>query len=405
MECGKGKLKIVWLCGFTNQQVQELLKPHRKVNQIAPWISGLLKIFENNNEVELHVISPHLYISRYKRFELNGITYHFINQGIPFLGIKWPTFFPADLWMDYYYIKKQVGAIIKEINPDLIHLHGAENTYHSAAIMQFEHKLPVFITVQGIINNSSSKSPRAIRRKIREKQIYNTFKHFGIRTKTMGEDVKRFNPSAKLHWHSYKINEIVPVNTDKKFDIVFFARISKEKGIEDLLKALAILKINKKNISLCVIGGGNREPYKLMADKLQLTENIHWAGFLPTQEDVHKMASQARISVLPTYHDIISGTIVESLFLKLPVVAYNVGSINEVNEKEEIISLVEKLDVEGLAKSIEELLENPELRDERAEKGYNRAVEMFLHSDEEIRESLLNIYNHVIDEFYRKTKN
>ncbi|SHJ97506.1 Polysaccharide biosynthesis protein [Tangfeifania diversioriginum] len=48
----------------------------------------------------------------------------------------------------------------------------------------------------------------------------------------------------------------------------------------------------------------------------------------------------------------------------------------------------------------ENLLDNPNLRAERAEKGYKRAVEMFAHSNKEIRESLLNAYHKVIEEFY-----
>jgi len=150
---------------------------------------------------------------------------------------------------------------------------------------------------------------------------------------------------------------------------------------------------------LCVIGEGKSESFKKLALDLGIQENVFWAGFLPTQDDVHKLASQAKISILPTYHDIISGTILESLFLKIPVVAYNVGSIHEVNEKEEIISLVEKQSINGLAQEIEFLLDNPDVRRKRAEKGYRRAHEMFVHSDDEIRESLFNAYWEVIRDF------
>ena len=190
-----------------------------------------------------------------------------------------------------------------------------------------------------------------------------------------------------------------PLDIMKKFDLVFFARICKDKGIEDLLQAVAIMKKTKPGISLCVIGGGKTETFKELADELGLSDNVHWTGFLPTQDDVHLLASQAKISVLPTYHDIISGTIIESLFLKLPVVAYNVGSIHEVNKHEEIISLVKKLDVEGLAKSMLDLLNNEKLLEERAEKGYKRAMEMFNTGNEVIKNDLFNAYNKVIEDF------
>lgn len=180
--------------------------------------------------------------------------------------------------------------------------------------------------------------------------------------------------------------------------------MTKDKGIHDLLQAVATIKKTKENIQLCAIGGGNIEEFKQLTEELGISNNVYWAGFLPTQRDVHQLASAARISVLPTYHDIIPGTIIESLFLNIPVVAYNVGSIHEVNEKEDIISLVDKLDVNGLANAIEHLLDNPEKRKEIAEKGHQRAVEMFMHSDEEVKMSLLNAYRKIINDFKPEKK-
>ena len=215
----------------------------------------------------------------------------------------------------------------------------------------------------------------------------------------MGDDVKSLNSSAILHWHSYPKKEITPYSVEKKYDLVFFARLSKDKGINDLLKALSIIKKEKPDINLCIMGIGKMDTLKKLASDLNIIENIFWAGFLPTQDDVHQLASQARISVLPTYHDIISGTIVESLFLKLPVVAYNAGSIHEVNNKEEIISLVDIGDVQGLVKAIEKLLGNEKLLKEKAEKGYQRAIEMFSTSDDQVKKDLLNAYSEVIKDF------
>jgi glycosyltransferase involved in cell wall biosynthesis len=325
---------------------------------------------------------------------------------MPIIGRHWPSFFKWDYISNFQKNKRITKNLVKKIRPDIIHLHGAENAYYSSTFIQFLDKYPTIFTLQGFISKSNSKKTKLIKKRIEiEKEIITKIKNAFYRTKTMVEDMKAINPDLNLFWNDYpsKKNKSFEV-AQKKYDIVFFARITKEKGIEDLLQALSLLKKNKPEISLCVIGSGNIEPLKIMAKDLGIEENVKWAGFLPTQEDVHKLASQANISVLPTYHDIISGTILESMFLKLPVVAYNVGSIHEVNEKEEIISLVDKLDVEGLAKAIKYLLDNSDLRAEKAEKGYKRAVEMFTHSDEEIRESLLNAYHKVIEDFHKKDK-
>ncbi|MCB2219433.1 MAG: glycosyltransferase family 4 protein [Bacteroidetes bacterium] len=325
---------------------------------------------------------------------------------MPVLGRNWPSFFPLDLWTNHYFVKKHVSEIIYEINPDIIHLHGAENTFHSNAILQFKNKYPVFITVQGILSNtiyaSKSKHLRTVRRIKNEKMIYKTFKHFGYRTETMGKDITNLNPYAKLHWHNYPMKKIELIKSEKQFDLVYFARITKEKGIEDLLKAVAIIKKTKKNISLCVIGAGKTDELKVLANKLNIGQNVYWAGFLPTQKDVHKMASTARITVLPVYSEIISGTIVESLFLKLPVIAYDVGSIHEVNKEDEIITLVPRGDVQRLSHAIIGLLNDENQREKKADMGYKRAKEMFGASNDEIRNQLLKAYELVIHDFHGK---
>lgn len=219
----KEKLKIVWLCHFTNAEVQIQLKPYKKTQEIAPWISYLLPVFENNDAVELHVLAQHEYIRCYRSFQHKGIFYHFVPKGIPLIGRHWPRFFRFDLWTNYYFWKKKVAGIVKKINPHIIHLQGAENEF-CAAILQFQHKIPVFITIQGFIGKSSSTSSAAKNRKRNEIRIIQAFKHYGIRTQTMGKDVQAMNPNAVLYWHNYPMQAIEPFdNVQKRFDLVFFA--------------------------------------------------------------------------------------------------------------------------------------------------------------------------------------
>ena len=224
--------------------------------------------------------------------------------------------------------------------------------------------------------------------------------HFGYRTLEMRNDILSFNPNAKLHWHYYPTKEIVPIKTEKKYDIVFFASLSREKGIEDLLKAIWLVKPDFHNISVCIIGAVSSTYLnflKNLAMHYGILENIYWAGYLHFQDEVHKMASSSKISVLPTWHDIIPGTIIESMFLKLPVVAYSVGGIPEINADGEYISLVTKGDVNALAEKILYLLKNPEVLKSQSERAYIRAKEMFDNS--KIPNELLTAYKEVIYDF------
>jgi glycosyltransferase involved in cell wall biosynthesis len=396
---GNKKLKVVWLCYFTNQFVQDKIKPWKRVGEIAPWISSMIPLFENDNTIELHVVSQHRWISGYKSFKNKGVTYHFFNAGIPVIGRHWPGFFRFDVWTDFVVMKINFSRILKKINPDIIHVHGVENEF-CTAITQFYGKYPVFITIQGFIHKSSTKTFVESKKTQNELRILKMFNHFGYRTKTMGEDIKAMNKAAFLHWHNYPKLKISPIVVDKQFDLVFFARICKEKGIEDLLQAVSMIKKEKPDISLCVIGGGKLDVWIEKAKELGISDNVYWAGFLPTQNDVYLMASTARICVLPTYNDTIPSTIIESMLLKLPVVAYDIGSIHEININSKVISLVEIFDVKGLANTISVLLNNEEMQKEIAEKGYKRILEMYSDiTDNNVKTDILNAYSEVIKDF------
>jgi glycosyltransferase involved in cell wall biosynthesis len=193
----------------------------------------------------------------------------------------------------------------------------------------------------------------------------------------------------------------IEINENKKtFDIIFFARISKNKGIEDLINAMVKVKKYIPDVSLKVAGNTNKNYlnylHKLVENN-DLKDNIEFVGFLPTRLDVMNLASNARICALPTYNDIRPGTVVESMNVGVPVVAYNVGAIPEINKKEKCISLVKVGDIKGLSKAIIEILTDNELRKTLSKNGkdyiqrtFNNKVEM---------DKLVTAYNDIIKNF------
>jgi glycosyltransferase involved in cell wall biosynthesis len=168
----------------------------------------------------------------------------------------------------------------------------------------------------------------------------------------------------------------------------------------DLLQAISLLKTQETSISALIIGSGNKEYIQELRDFCLvngIAENILWIGFLPSQSDVHREAIRAKISVLPTHYDMIPGTIIESMPLKIPVISYRTGSIPEINDDDIYVELIEKNNIEGLAKAIEKLILNNKLRLERAEKGYLRAKKMF--GESEVKTDILNAYHSTISSF------
>jgi len=391
-------IKVVWLCHFANKEMKDYFQtPH--IMEMAPWINNLIEMFKVRNEIELHVVAPNVFTNQDCSFVKENIYYHFFSIRHKFIPKKVNTLIKILFGTNYSHIKYKIKSIIYNINPQLIHLHGAENPYYSAGILYLIGEIPTLTTIQGFIRNTDSLNKESRKRIAVEKEIIQRCNNFGVRTKEMSEIVHSLNPKAKLFFHNYPLTIPKYITTNEStFDIIFFARVCKDKGIEDLLKALIQVKIEKPQISLHIIGPV-RKSYKDYLNNIiksyGLESNVVWVGFLENQQEIFKYAVNARICVLPTYHDIIPGTIIESMYMKLPVVAYAVGGIPELNEEEETVLLVEKKNIPFLANSIVKLLNNENGRRTMAEKAYCYALKKFNNSN--VVADLVKAYEQIIN--------
>ncbi len=395
------KLKVVWLCHFATDEITDILKPRKKVQEFAPWIPISIKTVEDAPDLDIYIVSPYPQIKGVKKFDLRGVHYTFYN---PYIGgghLLYNRYFKLDYATDFVKAKSVVRRIVDDIKPDVIHLFGAENAYYSSTILQFYNRYPVILTVQGFVFKSSY-TDKFTQKRIRvEKEILTRTKIAFCEAKCLGEDIKRFSPDVKLLWHFYGSYEVKPIVdiVEPKYDIVFFARISRDKGVKDLIDAINILKKDRQNIKACIIGGSKNNVFNDYSKKLGLEDNIEWTGRLDTREDVHRKAIEGRLSVLPTYHDINPGTIIESMFLGIPVISYDIPANVEINENGEAIKLVEYKNVNQLAECIANLLDNPEQRNQLSEAAKVRAKELFAPSNAKLQTCLKEGYQEAMQLF------
>ena len=206
-----------------------------------------------------------------------------------------------------------------------------------------------------------------------EEKILRTMRYFGIEATSMEKHIRDYNPDAKTYfYHCPFAKTEVKEEVEKEFDLVYFAKIVRMKGIEDLIKALPLVKQVKPDVKLEIIGKGDEryiEYLKQLITELGLNENIAFRGFIPTQREVHTEVKKARISVLPTYNDTLPGTIIESMLLGLPVISYHTGGIPDLNMNGEHVILVGQGNTGLLAGEIISLLQNTVRQKELSEKG------------------------------------
>jgi glycosyltransferase involved in cell wall biosynthesis len=359
--------KIVWFTYYSTKEVQTEIQPRKSINSFAPWIPAAIKVFKNDPNYEIHVISPHYYINGIKKFSEGNIFYHFYNQGVPYFGYAWPSFMPIDRWSNYLNLKIKAIRILRKINPDIIQFWGIENTFASTYFGLNEYELDkTVINIQGFVSEDKY-DKWSFKRFKNQNKILLKHNSFYTTCSKINERVKGINPNAKVASLIYPINLPQFDNSiEKKFDLVFYGRVVKEKGIEDTLKSLKLLHSWGLDLKLLVLGPievNYQENLLELARKLGVNHLITWKGFIATQDELYNLAQQAKIYVLPTHEEILASTIRESMAMKLAVVSYNVGCLSILNQEDERILLAEPFNINDLAEKIKKLISDDQFRD------------------------------------------
>ncbi len=114
---------------------------------------------------------------------------------------------------------------------------------------------------------------------------------------------------------------------EKTYDLVFCARLVANKGLHELLAAVAALP----GMSLLVIGDG---PERLRAEsfvkKSAMQDRVTFTGWLPTQADVIRALQTAHVFVMNSHSEGGPRVALEAMALGLPVVATRVGVMPDV---------------------------------------------------------------------------
>jgi glycosyltransferase involved in cell wall biosynthesis len=151
------------------------------------------------------------------------------------------------------------------------------------------------------------------------------------------------------------------------FHVGIVGRISKVKGHECLLDAIRLLA-HLPDLHLHVFGTGPlQEQCEERARQNGLSGRVTFHGFC------HDMAAEMRafdVLAMPSLHEGLPYTLLEALYLRVPVVASAVGGLKEVIEDGRHGLLVAPQDARRLAESLERLYRDAGLRHRLGEAGH-----------------------------------
>jgi len=285
----------------------------------------------------------------------------------------------------------EMARRIKSFHPDLLHVRGLQNEgFHGLCAGRIAGCRRILVSVHGFAGDVIYPDSR-IRQKIVSALLEPITLRLSDGVYCVSEHASRrreITRHARRHL-GYVHNAVqLPEHPPGDFilrrrfgfddgDVVGIcvARMTREKGVYDLLEAMRILDVSgTRNLKLVLVGDGI-ELGRLRSEASNLS-NVK-VLFLGRRFDVPDLLSASDMFILPSLHENLSNALLEAMSHSLPVVASNVGGNPEAVIDGETGILVPPENPGALAEGISVLLENPSLRKRMGAAGRKRIGEEF----------------------------
>ena len=315
--------------------------------------------------------------------------------------------------------------IVKEYNPDVIHIFGTENNF---GYIQKTTTIPCVVQMQGIINNYKlyyfqSISSKIVLRysgfvKLLKRSTY--FDHFlkfnkqAAREKTIlsytknvigfTEFDKRIASLLGNEINYYYIPWLLrkPFYDDKweypkhkRFRVIAVMNPNIYKGLETVYRVSMILNELFPNRFEFAVAGISEVSVinKLTIKSLKISHtnvNIKFLGNIDADKLKFELLS-SHVYLHPSLCDTSPNSICEAMIMGMPVISTNVGGIPSLIEDQKTGFLVQSLDYFSVASVLKELMLSPE---QCIQIGKNaREIALLRHERQKIVHDTMNIYN------------
>jgi glycosyltransferase involved in cell wall biosynthesis len=206
-----------------------------------------------------------------------------------------------------------------------------------------------------------------------------------------GVDLSRFNPNRFTPGQKQEIREGLGIPA-RAFVVGIVARIVKEKGIRELLEAVAIARKTAPDIRLLLVGpvdtsrGDQVTPE--VSEQYGVRDACHWTG---ERSDIPDLLAAMDVYCLPSYREGYPVSVIEAGAMGLPCIVTDVRGCREAAEDGFNGLLVPPRQVEPLAAAILRLHDDAELLSRMATNARVRAEAKF--DERRVVEQILNVYH------------
>ncbi|NUN64016.1 glycosyltransferase family 4 protein [Pseudanabaena biceps] len=282
-----------------------------------------------------------------------------------------------------------IKEIQKEQAIDLVHVHGAHELMLPVRLAL--GKVPVIFTVHGYHGDSAKISYQlsCLFNNLLANQViavceaeYNLLKELGLNEKKLHLVYNGVKEPILNQQKSLEFAQKFNLDPPNQIILGTAARLNEAKGLTYLLKAFAALTPNpspigrgEQELILVIAGNGDLETsLKQESQDLGIGDRVIFTGYL---DDLPNLMQLFDIFVLPSLQEACSLACAEAMSQSKPVVGTCVGGIAEQVSDRQTGFIVNPRDPESLAAKLRELINDQELRDRFAKKGYERYQQLF----------------------------
>lgn len=283
----------------------------------------------------------------------------------------------------------KLAVIIFKYKPNIIQANALKPILYISLISYFlSKKIKIILCVVGLGYLFIEKN----KKKNLIKNIYLLLMKFTLRKKNSifvfqnNDDKKIFMNKNLLRNVSFKIikgsgvnvNKFCSKKVKKIYDIIFHSRLLYDKGFNEIVEALEILRKKKIYPKTLILGDPDKSNRSSVDESIIISmarkKKFHWINKVG---NVIPYLQKSKISILPSYREGLPKSLLEAASCKLPLVATDVPGCREICKNNFNGILIPKKNSKSLSKGIEKLLKNESLMLKYGENGRKLVKENF----------------------------
>lgn len=160
------------------------------------------------------------------------------------------------------------------------------------------------------------------------------------------------------------------------YKLLFVGRLSGEKGVEYLLRAVALAYEQGLAVELDVVGEGQlASSLARLTEELEIADRVRFLGRIASRTELDQFYRACDIFILPSLQDQQPKVLMEAMAQSTPIIATNVLGIPSIVQDGENGLLVPPADPPAIVEAIRRITDNPQLQQSLIQKGIAHAKE------------------------------